>query len=93
MTGVVLGRLEPDSTRQMDLFQDNLQVEKPKAVDRVVDAINRDYGKHKIGLGTGLFLGRQQPVVRDEQPWRKTNLLAGETARRRLGVPRWDVAV
>jgi hypothetical protein len=54
--------------------------------------VNKAYGKHKICLGTALFLNRQ-PTDRDIQPWRKINLLTGETERQRLKVPRLAVVV
>jgi hypothetical protein len=44
-------------------------------------------------LGTSLFLGKHLTTERDEQPTRKTDLLPGETARRRLAVPRMNVRV
>jgi hypothetical protein len=39
-------------------------------------------------LGTGLFLGHHRKADRDIQPWLKTELLPGETARQRLKIPR-----
>ncbi len=39
------------------------------------------------------FLVLQRTAERDIQPWRKTNLLAGETERQRLKIPRWGITV
>jgi hypothetical protein len=58
-----------------------------------IDAVNKAYGKHKLCLGTALFLNQRQPTDRDIQPWRKTNLLAGETERQYLKIPRRAITV
>jgi hypothetical protein len=44
-------------------------------------------------LGTGLFLDQPRKTERDIQPSRKTNLLAGETERQHLRIPRWAITV
>jgi hypothetical protein len=58
-----------------------------------IDAVNAQFGKHKVSLGTGLFPGQHRKTERDIQPWRKSNLLAGETERQRLKIPVLLVAV
>jgi hypothetical protein len=90
---VVLGRLEPDRERQRELFEDNVRIEKLEAASAAIDTVNQVYGKHKLCLGTALFLDQHQPTDRDIQPWRKTNLLAGETERQHLKIPRLAVTV
>jgi hypothetical protein len=59
----------------------------------VIDAVNERFGKHKLCLGTALFLARHQPTNHDIQPWRKSNLLAGEPERQHLKIPRWAITV
>jgi hypothetical protein len=59
----------------------------------VSDAVNERFGKHKISLGTGLFLGQHRRTERDSVPWRKTHLRAGETERQHLKIPRWIITV
>ena len=90
---VVLGRLESDREQQRELFEDNLRIEKLERASAAIDAVNQQFGKHTVSLGTGLFLEQHEPTERDIQPWRKTNLLAGETARQRLKVPRLALVV
>ncbi|MBP7275174.1 MAG: DNA polymerase IV [Kiritimatiellae bacterium] len=92
-TMVVLGRLEPDAGRQGDLFEDSLTIERWTRITEAVDAINAQWGKHKVSLGASLFLSRHRRTDRDLMPWRKTDLLNGETFRRRLHIPRWAVTV
>ena len=92
-TVIVLGRLESDRERQRELFEDNVRIEKLERASAAIDTVNKAFGKHKLCLGTALFLNQHQPTNRDIQPWRKTNLLAGETERQHLKIPRWAVTV
>ena len=92
-TSVVLGRLEADGGRQLELFADGARNEKMERLAATVDAVNAQFGKHKVSLGTALQLDRHIRTDRDHRPWRKTSLLAGETARQRLNIPRWAVSV
>jgi hypothetical protein len=73
-----VGRLESDRERQRE---DNLHIEKLERASAAIDAVNEQFGKHKVILGTGLSLGQHRTTERDIQPWRKTNLLAGERER------------
>jgi DNA polymerase-4/DNA polymerase V len=92
-TIIVLGRLETDRERQRELFEDNIRIEKLAAASATIDAVNEQFGKHKLSLGTSLFLGQHHTTDRDIQPWRKTALLPGETGRQRLKIPRWAISV
>jgi DNA polymerase-4/DNA polymerase V len=92
-TVIVLGRLESDRERQRELFEDNVRIEKLEAASATIDAVIKSYGKHKVSLGTGLFLGQHRTTEHDIQPWRKANLRAGETERQHLKIPRWAITV
>lgn len=92
-TTVLLGRLESDLQRQGDLFDDPVRIERMREMGQVVDRINRRFGKHRIFLGTGLVLGGVELNDRDQPCWRKLNLLAGETNRRRIRIPRLNLKV
>lgn len=92
-TTVLLGRLEDDRRRQFDLFEDRLRIERMREVGQVIDRINRRYGKHRIFLGPGLALAGVETHARDALCWRRRNLLAGETARRRIRIPRLDLKI
>ncbi|MBU4199380.1 MAG: DNA polymerase IV [Verrucomicrobia bacterium] len=87
-TAVILGRLEEDRLEQPDLFEDRLRIDAMTRAASTVDAINARFGKHTVSLGPALFLHRPKITGRDEHPWRKTALFKGETARRRLYLPR-----
>lgn len=87
-TMVVLGKLESDVNAQGDLFEDRIRVEKLSRVSETIDAVNNRFGKHTLTFGPALFLKNRSPAARAERPIRKTSLLPGETARRRLNLPR-----
>jgi impB/mucB/samB family protein len=56
--GVVLLKLEAETTRQLDLFGETLRAERVRQLYHTVDAINRKDGKHTV------FLGSSFPAVR-----------------------------
>jgi DNA polymerase-4/DNA polymerase V len=92
-TMIVLGGLEEDRERQRELFADNAHLDKLERASATIDEVNGQFGKHKVGLGSALYLDRHPVTARDRQPWRKQNLLPGETARQHLHLPRWDITV
>lgn len=92
-TMVVLLRLEPEASLQYELFDDPVRVTRLERLNAAVDAVNARLGKHTLGLGTALFLDRHRRTSRDDAPVRKTALLPGETARRRLALPRLFIKV
>jgi len=88
-TGVVLGKLEEDTVVQLDLFGGTLQTIKLKRLFAAVDHIRERSGKHTLFLGSSFLAHRaaQHAGERGDNPQRKTTLLKGETARRRLAIP------
>lgn len=92
-TMVVLGEIEADRFEQPDLFEDRPRIERMTAASRVMDAVRELYGKHRLALGTALFLSAHPRTERDEEPWRRTIRLPGENDRRRLGIPVWRITV
>jgi DNA polymerase-4/DNA polymerase V len=92
-TGVVLGRLEDDRARQFDLFDNPARIERARRMGELIEQINGRGGKHRIFLGTGLHLPKGEGNDRDAPCWRKVNLLAGETARKRIRIPMLDLVV
>ena len=80
--------MDSDRERQRELFEDNLHIEKLERASAAIDEVNAQFGKHKVSLGTGLFLKQHRTTERDIQPWRKTHLPAGETERQHLKIPR-----
>ncbi len=92
-TMIVLGKLQADRGRQYELFEDPVRIDAMARASRAIDTINERFGKHKVCLGSGLHLDQGRRTDRDERPWRKNDLLKGETARKRLGFPRLCVDV
>lgn len=92
-TMIVMAKLEKDCFEQYELFEDRVRIEKMRRAAAAIDEVNGRYGKHKLALGSSLYLGRHRFTERDEQPQRKSDLLPGETARRRLGIPKLKITV
>lgn len=92
-TIVALGKLESDQTRQYELFDDPLKIEKMERMSHAIDEINKRYGKHTLSLGASLLLDQHRYTARDDRPTRKACLLQGETPRRRLNIPRLMMSV
>lgn len=86
-TMVCVGALVADTSDQLDLFEDRLRIDKMETSARIMDTIAEAFGKHKLAHGSALFLHQHTPTARDALPWRKHNLLPGETARQRIGLP------
>ncbi len=95
LTGIVLSKIEPDRVSQYELFDDVPKIESHQAIDRVIDEVSELYGKHKLHLGTSLWLAKHKQHLseRGDLPQRKTELIKGETFRQRLGVPMWKIQV
>jgi hypothetical protein len=90
---VVMGKLEPDREEQFELFEDRVRIDKMTRASKAIDEVNEMYGKHKLSLGSSLFLNNHRRTARDALPWRKAALLDGETARQRLKLPRLAIKV
>lgn len=92
-TVVVMGELEEDRVEQYELFEDRVRIENLSRAARAIDAVNDRFGKHKLALGTSLYLGQHRTTDRDDTPMRKANLLPGENRRQRLNLPRLGIEV
>lgn len=93
MVTAILTHLSSDKTIQYELFDEPVRTEKMLKLSTIVDELGRQYGKHKVCLGAALYLANQPATERNRLPWRKENLLPGETLRRRLPFPRLDICV
>ncbi len=92
-TQVWLTRLETAESTQFDLFEDRLKIDKYERLSKTIDEINARFGKHKVFSGAALGIADVPANDRTELPWRKLNLLPGETARSRLYLPRLNLKV
>lgn len=90
-TQIWLTRLETSTSTQFDLFEDRLSIRKFETLAQTIDEINARYGKHKVSMATSLLITNTPKSARDELPWRKLNLLPGETERQRLYIPRLNI--
>jgi hypothetical protein len=90
-TGVVLFKLSEDVIRQPDLFGVTAQIEKVGRAYEAVDGVRLKYGKHTLFLGSSFAAHRfgQHLGERGDAPERKEDLFKGETARKRVGIPKF----
>lgn len=97
-TGIALLKLEEDGGVQFELFEDPLKMIKMRRIAESIDEINREYGKHTVFSGAALYLQRDRGKPpgaegRHALAARKTDLLPGETFRRRLHMPLWKIRI
>ncbi len=87
-TGVVLADLVPASPAQPTLFEDVVRITAVGRLYEAVDVLREKYGKHVVHHGASLAAHKTQHLtVRGDLPARKSQLLKGETKRRRLPIP------
>src|ERR1700758_5637685 len=84
-TGVVLINLQSQGL-QLDLFGGHVEIEHVEKIYAGVDTLSRKYGKHTVFLGSSFqaMKGSQHLTERGDQARRKTQLLKGETERKRI---------
>jgi impB/mucB/samB family protein len=89
MTGVVLLKLQTETSAQLDLFGETLRAERIRQVYTAIDTLNRKYGKYTVYLGSShpAITGARHQGERSDVPERQRTLLKGETARKHLGLP------
>jgi DNA polymerase IV len=88
-TGVILSKLTEAYYGQLDLFGEAIRMQRLSNLYESVDTLREKYGKHTVFLGAS-FLAQQSAQHDGERghvPDRKIDLLPGETARKRLGIP------
>lgn len=87
-TGVILSGIVSEGVDPRTLFDDPVRIEKIAKLSKAVDEINQKYGKHTVHVATSDALTvckKEHP--RNDIPWRKRELLKGETFRKRLNIP------
>jgi DNA polymerase-4/DNA polymerase V len=88
-TGVILCKLSEAYYGQLDLFGEVIRLQRLSHLYESVDTLREKYGKHTVFLGAS-FLAHthaQHDGERGHLPERQRQLLPGETARKRLGIP------
>lgn len=92
-TGVVFAGLSDDRQYQYDLFTDPVRIEQMRELGHTVDKIQKRFGKHVVCQATGLYMASAPKHARDTPAWRKSHLLPGETARKRIRIPMLEIKV
>ena len=88
-TGVILLKLTEAYYGQLDLFGEAIRMQRLSHLYESVDTLREKYGKHTVFLGASFLAHRsaQHDGERGRLPERTQQLLPGETARKRLGIP------
>lgn len=88
-TGIVLMDLGHENVTTIDLFGQTHTITSEHQVLKAVDAIDGRYGKHTVFLGSSFraFHEPQHKNSRGHNSERRNHLFAGETARKRIGLP------
>ncbi len=94
-TGVVLSGLVSENEVQYSLFDDPMEAERTMKIYSTIDELSERFGKHAVQHATSLPVKSQQQHEgeRGDTPQRKKELIRGENARQRLGIPLLDVDV
>jgi DNA polymerase IV len=92
-TLVALGGLEDDRVEQFELFENRPRIEAMRRLMQAVDEVNGHFGKQTVRAAAALPLDGKAPMERDVPPARRAEPLPGETAKRRLAIPRMTVTV
>src|SRR5215813_8198492 len=88
-TGVILCKLSEAYYGQLDLFGEVVRLQRLSNLYESVDTLREKYGKHTVFLGASCLAHQsaQHDGERGHLPERRRELLPGETARKRLGIP------
>lgn len=86
-TGVILSDIKEEGVDEQDLFEDPVRIEQLQRISAAVDEINQAFGKHTIHIAASNIVTKKGSHPRNNFPWRKKELLKGETFRRRLNIP------
>lgn len=94
-TGICLTELSEARHGQQDLFLDPLHIQTMQKIAECTDQVNKEYGKHTLHLGSSHALQnfQQHLGIRGDIHPRKLDRLKGETDRRRVNIPLWNVNV
>jgi len=88
-TGVILLKLTEAYYGQLDLFGETIRMQRLSNLYESVDTLREKYGTHTVFLGASSLAHKsaQHDGERGHVPDRKLDLLPGETAHKRLGIP------
>jgi len=88
-TGVILLKLSEAYYGQLDLFGEAIRMQRLSNLYESLDTLREKYGKHTVFLGASYLAHThaQHDGERGHLPERQRELLPGETARKRLGIP------
>ncbi len=88
-TGIALMDLSHENAETIDLFGNSERIEKVHKILKAMDDIDIRYGKHTVFLGSSLKAVNEPAHQngRGDHSERSKNILKGESARKRIGLP------
>lgn len=87
-SGITLMELKPNEQIQLDLFGASERINTITKIYDSLDLLSARYGKHVVYLGSShKAMQYNHEGERGVRSARKTDLMNGETARRRIGIP------
>ena len=94
-TGITLENLTEDGVSQMNLFGEDSQTLKSKAIYDFIDSLSLKYGKNTVFLGSSMHAVNTPTYKSDKNSIEEKNddLFKGETVKKRLSLPMLGEAV
>ncbi len=92
-TCVVLSELSSKNELQLSLFDDTIKIHKMNKIYNAIDTLSKKYGKYTVYHGSSHLVRIQHEGERGDIPERRINLLKGETERKRIRIPIWNIKV
>jgi len=92
-TGIALEKMREIKEKQYSLFDNEERTEELECLYEEITKMSERYGKHVVSAGTSLYLKRKTDSSRATKPIRKEKLLPGETFRKRIRIPVWEIGV
>ena len=90
-TGIALEKMREIKEKQYSLFDNEERTEELECLYEEITKMSERYGKHVVSAGTSLYLKRKTDSSRATKPIRKEKLLPGETFRKRIRIPVWEI--
>ncbi len=92
-TGVVFSKLTTETSSQLDLFGEHLQIEKMARLFESVDTLDEKYGKHTVFVGASAQVANtlQHASAHGDSMWKVPNLLSGEPFRQSMDIPMFSL--
>jgi DNA polymerase-4/DNA polymerase V len=91
-TGIILSDIVPEGIDSRTLFDDPARIEKISKISKTIDEISKRYGKYAVHVASSNeAIAKKEKHSRNDIAWRKKELLKGESFRKRLNIPLYQL--